>query len=179
MLADFLQSISPTTVDEVVWGDLRLRVAAHVHSELPPAKYVTSARCLVWRNASTGRQVLVVRDPDGIHVLPGGRCKADETFEQTARREVLEETGWRIGALQRLGFIHYQHVTPRPPDYPYPYPDFVQVVYHAVAETFAPAAREVDGYEIGAAFQPVAPALLQRVSSGDRAYLAALGAIHV
>jgi len=35
--------------------------------------------------------------------LPSGWVDADETPEQTARREVEEETGWRPGALTYLG----------------------------------------------------------------------------
>ncbi|HEX5365662.1 MAG TPA: NUDIX hydrolase [Acidimicrobiales bacterium] len=60
----------------------------------------------------------VVRDPDaGVLLLwrhrfttdtwgwevPAGRVEEGETPEETARRETLEETGWRPGPLHRLG----------------------------------------------------------------------------
>jgi 8-oxo-dGTP pyrophosphatase MutT (NUDIX family) len=60
----------------------------------------------------------VVHDPDrGVLLLwrhrfitdtwgwevPAGRIEIGETPEQAARRETLEETGWRPGALTKLG----------------------------------------------------------------------------
>ncbi len=43
------------------------------------------------------------RVDDGIWDLPGGLMELGETPEQTARREVFEETGLELGALKLLG----------------------------------------------------------------------------
>lgn len=39
----------------------------------------------------------------GLWSFPGGRAEPGEDAEATARRELLEETGLRVGALVRLG----------------------------------------------------------------------------
>jgi 8-oxo-dGTP pyrophosphatase MutT (NUDIX family) len=75
-------------------------------------------------------------EPTGTlaHVLVGGRAERDETPEETLRREVAEETGWRAEPVGVVGFRHFHHLAP-----PHaqladrPYPDFLQPVYAATA----------------------------------------------
>jgi len=54
-----------------------------------------------------GRDVLVLRRGDppkrGFLDTPGGFIDAGESIEGAARRELLEETGLRVGRLERLG----------------------------------------------------------------------------
>ncbi len=111
---------------------------------MPPLEYVTSSRCLVFKNDC----VVVQRDRDSTHIMPGGRRAADESPLETVRREVLEETGWVITDPLLVGLVHFTHLTPKPVGYAYPYPDFVQVVYMANAAEFVPDAKLDDDYEV-------------------------------
>lgn len=181
-LRAFLAGRRAGASESLAWfgGRLRLRLESYLSSELPPLYCVVSARAVVLRDD----RVLVVRDPDTTHVTPGGRRQPGESLEQTLRREVIEETGWGLGAIALLGFAHFHHLTPRPRDYRYPYPDFVHAVYAAQAGDFDAAARQSDGYELEARFRPVpeARALFVRpaptASTGQALYLdAALAAL--
>jgi 8-oxo-dGTP pyrophosphatase MutT (NUDIX family) len=153
--AEFLSAHDPQVREEVRWGELRLYVATYLCTRLPPVELITSARAVMLHAG----QVMVVRDPVSVHILPGGRLKAGESLEQALRRELLEETGWVIDQPHLLGIKHFRHRDARPADFAYPdhlYPDFFQAVHVAHARSFHPAARELDGYELDAAFQPVA-----------------------
>ena len=150
--AEFLSAHVAQAEEDYRWGELRLHVTSYLCRDLPPAELITSARAVVL--AADG--VLVVRDPTGVHILPGGRRQAGETLEQTVRREVLEETGWVIDPPRLLGVKHFRHVGPKPAGYRYLYPDFFQVVYGAQAHRFDPGSRETNGSELGAEFKPTA-----------------------
>ena len=119
--------------------------------EQPPETYVTSVRCLIFQDDS----VLAVSNREGRHILPGGRREAGETFEQTLRREVAEEAGWSVESISRLGFIHLQHLGPKPSGYLYPHPHFFQIVYTARASRHMPCLMRDDDYEEKAAFVPI------------------------
>jgi 8-oxo-dGTP pyrophosphatase MutT (NUDIX family) len=41
--------------------------------------------------------------------IPAGRVEQDETLEEAARRECLEETGWSIGLVDHLVTYRYAH----------------------------------------------------------------------
>jgi 8-oxo-dGTP pyrophosphatase MutT (NUDIX family) len=45
--------------------------------------------------------------PEGLWALPKGRIDADESPEQTALREVYEETGVRGRLVEKLGDVRY------------------------------------------------------------------------
>ncbi len=146
----FLAGKTPFCETETRWaeGTLPLRVRYFVSNEQPPERLVTSVRCLVLKDDS----VLVLRNREGCHILPGGRLEAGETFEQTLRREVVEETGWTIDAVSRLGFIHLEHLGPVPSGYRFPHPHFFQVVYTAGAVEYDPDSVRDDDYEDSSAF---------------------------
>ncbi|GLZ76001.1 hypothetical protein Afil01_08080 [Actinorhabdospora filicis] len=132
-IARLLAASTPAAVTEARWDwhgvPLPLRVAAHLTTAEPPDGLITSVRCLV----GVGDAIVVCETPLDVHVTPGGRREPGESLEDTAVREVREETGWIVtaGALVRLGFLHFEHLAPVPADYAYPAPDFFQVVYSA------------------------------------------------
>lgn len=170
LLAAFLAQRVPTIEEMVHWDDLRLRVTSYLTTETPPLAFVTSVRALVLYESS----VILVHAPDGTHILPGGRREEGEALTDTLMREVLEETGWTIDQLQMLGIKHYHHLTPMPPEYRYPYPDFVQIVYRARAQQYLPEAREIDGYELETKFIPTADALRLPLMPSDHMWLRAV-----
>lgn len=70
------------------------------------------------------------------NLIPGGRPDPGETPEETIIREVAEETGWLVKPIKMIGFRHFFHLEPRSPRTDRPYPNFIQPIYVAVAESF-------------------------------------------
>lgn len=54
-----------------------------------------------------GGEVAVVSPRKGVIALPKGHPDGDETLEQAATREVLEETGLVAEPVERLGEVRY------------------------------------------------------------------------
>ena len=148
---------------------MRLSVRSFLADTLPPIDYVTSVRCLLFKDDS----ILVERALDGIQVLPGGRREPGETLEQALRREVLEETGWAIDAARLLGCLHFHHLTPEPPGYAYPYPDFAQPIFMANAVSYVSDQRVHDDYVVESGFRPLAEVVQLTLQAGQRQLLAA------
>jgi len=167
-LVSFLAQCTLQVQEAVTWSDqIQLQVHSYISSSLPPANYVTSIRSLVLREQT----VLVVQDPERFHILPGGRIESGESFTQTLERELLEETGWTVNRIQYLGFQHFNHLTPKPEGYRYPYPDFLQVIFCADALTQLPEAKEVNGYELDTAFYPISDLSTLSLPKSERFYL--------
>lgn len=132
-MALVLARCSAVAAREESWwdGQLPLKVQAFVGACDVPEPLITSVRCVV----TTTDGVVRCHNRDGTHLWPGGRREPSETFEETAIREVLEETGWRLDpqSLRHLGWLHFEYLSPRPDDWPFPHPDFVQLLYAATA----------------------------------------------
>lgn len=142
----------PAAAKDEAWSDgqLPLRVRAFTGPIEAPEALITSVRCIV----TTDDGVVRCNNRDGSHLWPGGRREQGETFAETAIREVLEETGWRLDpeSLHPLGWLHYEYLTERPNDWPFPHPDFVQIVFTGTAGTRADTAdgrawTDTDGWE--------------------------------
>lgn len=151
-LSTFLARFKPVAQEEVVWGGkTHLLASCYIGSDVPPPEYITSVRSVVLR----GGEVLVLRNPDETHIMPGGRREKGETLQETLRREVLEETGWEMEPVAVLGFIHFHHLTPQPSSYLYPYPDFIHLLYLSLATEERLDARIPDDYEQESAFHSI------------------------
>ena len=146
-----------------MWGVSPLRVVSYL---LAPADE-SSVRALVFR----GNTILTLRNRDTTHIGPGGQREVGETIEATLRREVLEETGWTLGVPELLGFMHFHHLGPKPAGHPYRYPDFVQIVFLAEAETHLPDALLPDEYELASGFRPVVEARRLALTLAERLFL--------
>jgi len=126
MLKEFLADRMPLSFETATWGTIDLQIRHYASNELPPDHLVTSVRAVVLSSGS----VLVIREPTGDeHIVPGGRRKAGESLEDTVRREVLEETCWTVADLSILAVGHFHITGVVPEDYPYPSPDFLQLIY--------------------------------------------------
>jgi ADP-ribose pyrophosphatase YjhB (NUDIX family) len=169
-LKAYLVHHSPQVEEFVSWGNaFRFQVKSYLCQELPPLKFTTSVRSIVIHND----QVLVVSDPDGIHILPGGRVENGETFNEVIRRELLEETGWAVTTIHYLGIKHFHHLNPKPVEYHYPYPDFLQAIYVARASRFKAGAKEIGGYELAAEFHSTSDVQAMSLTRSDHVYLKA------
>src|SRR5690242_11830286 len=102
----------PATSEENVWPNgVHIRVDAQAVAEWQiPEELVTSVRCIT----RVGDGIVVCATPNDEHIWPGGRREDGETFEQTAIREVHEETGWQLdpSSLEQLGFLHFEKLQP-------------------------------------------------------------------
>ncbi len=121
-----------------VQGAMRVRLSLGL--TLPPAHVGSSILAIV---VNAERQVLFLwpATPSGsiLHLVIGGRALPGETPEDTAIREVGEETGWRIKPIRMIGFRHFFHLEPRVETTDRPYPDFIQPIYAAQALSFDPS----------------------------------------
>lgn len=78
-----------------------------------------------------------------------------ETPEETAIREVAEETRWKVKPIKMVGFRHFFYTEPRSLKTDRPYPHFIQPIYAVMAESFDPSAI-IPGDRIPAEFMEYA-----------------------
>lgn len=120
-----------------IQGEMRVRLS--LAKKLPPTHVSSSILSVV---VDSMQRVLFLwpseKSGNISQLLIGGRPEPGETPEETAIREVGEETGWRIKPIQMIGFRHFFHLEPRSMASDRPYPDFIQPIYAAVAVVFDP-----------------------------------------
>jgi len=69
---------------------------------------IQAAGGLVWRKSGKRREVLVIhRTRYDDWVLPKGKVKPGERWEETARREVEEETGYHVEIVSFADVLFY------------------------------------------------------------------------
>ena len=77
-------------------------------TDRPPVERAVSAGGVVYRRTPGGVEVVVCgRDADGVWGLPKGTPDAGESLEETAVREVSEETGLDVRIVGKVGVIEY------------------------------------------------------------------------
>ena len=151
-LASYLESLESIITEQVIWrgGQIHLDLNCYLTDRMPPDHLVSSARCII----IAGDQVLVLSNPDGDHIIPGGRREPDESPALAVVREVKEETGLDIEVDSHFAVMHFHHTTPKLPLYEYPYPDFLHIVYYVQLDQ--PATISVaDTYELDGTFIPI------------------------
>ncbi|WP_426574073.1 NUDIX hydrolase [Aquihabitans sp. McL0605] len=75
----------------------------------PERPQVLAAGGLVWRRTDGQLEVLLVHRPRyDDWSFPKGKCDPGESFEQTAEREVLEETGLQVAFGPELDEVRYR-----------------------------------------------------------------------
>ena len=176
--ADFLNGQTAVSTAKPIWQwqgkDVPLHERTYLCPTLPPDELISSARAILFR----GDEVMVIRDHDNEpYIVPGGRREPGETVLETLHREVQEETGWSLVDTAVLGFVHFQHLGPKPANYPYPYPNFVQVIFTAKATRFDATAIVEDAYVTSSSFQPIKKVLTWALKDGQKDLLRAAIAI--
>ena len=71
-----------------------------------------SAGGVVHRSGDRGVEVLLLETRGGVWGLPKGTPDAGESIEQTALREVREETGLEVALEDKIGMIEYWFARP-------------------------------------------------------------------
>ena len=73
-----------------------------------PVERAVSAGGVVFRVAADGPEIVICgRDSDGVWGLPKGTPDPGESLEQTAVREVTEETGLQVRIVNKIGVVEY------------------------------------------------------------------------
>ena len=76
--------------------------------------YEKSCGAVVFTCSGKNIQYVIVQSLEGYYGFPKGHCEADETDEETALREVWEETGLRVHILPNFRSVD-EHPIPQKP----------------------------------------------------------------
>jgi len=113
------------TVNNLPWLPRPSEASLYITDELPPKEQCSTAAGFVFN----GENILLARLRDRDWDIPGGIIDARETPEETAIREVWEETYVRVKIVELIGVQETEVFCPKPFRYPWPYPISMQVFY--------------------------------------------------
>ncbi len=167
-LTRFLKKNSSFHEGPIQWGETELLLRCFLTAEMPPLSLVSSARAVVIQRG----QVLVIRDKateeqavEAQAILPGGRLEEGESPEEALAREMAEETGWEVERKGIIGALQLHHLSPKPEDHKYPYPDFMHVIYRASAKRKIPESEQLEPPEYECWFEERALLTLDNLES--------------
>ncbi len=166
---EFLRDYSPVNVEVHTWsaGEIELTISSFITCDEPPPQLVSSVRALVFRDES----ILLMHNVDGSHIHPGGRVEAGESHLDALRRELVEEAGVKITDVHPLGFMHLRHKTPKPPNYPFLYPDFYWPIFVAECAGDSEETQVQDDYELSSEFVPIVDLDRSALTAGELVFL--------
>ena len=166
---EFLKRYSPVTVEGSVWGagEIELTVSTYITCDEPPPQLVVSVRALVFRDES----ILLMQNVNGPHILPGGRVEVGESHLDALSREIVEEAAVEISGVRPLGFMHLRHETPKPPNYPYLYPNLFWPIFRAEYSGDSDLTLEPDDYELSSEFVLIDDLDRSALTAAELAYL--------
>ena len=133
-------------------GAIELRLRSYLTQRTPPIEHVGSVRAVITR----GNEVLLMRNRDGYHVLPGGKLEPGESAIAALRREIREETGWSECDAEQLGLIHLEHLTPKPPGHVGHYPECLWIIYRGRVGRYDERAKLQGDFEVESSFRTAA-----------------------
>ena len=77
-------------------------------------KYEKSCGTVVFTRTDAGIRYVIIQSLEGYYGFPKGHCEMGETEEETALREVYEETGLRVRILPGFRYVD-EHSIPNKP----------------------------------------------------------------
>ena len=77
------------------------------------------------------------------------------------------------GKTAVIGTYHFEHLTPKPPDYKYPYPHFFWPIFVAQADQFHPEALQPEKYAVSSEFQLISEVISWGLGDGQLELLTA------
>ena len=77
-------------------------------------KYEKSCGAVVFTRTDAGIRYVIIQSLEGYYGFPKGHCEMGETEEETALREVYEETGLRVRILPGFRYVD-EHSIPNKP----------------------------------------------------------------
>jgi len=88
------------------------RASSRLDDAAPAPRTAVAAGGVIYRFGDSGTEiVLVARRREQLWALPKGTPEASETIEETALREVREETGLHASIVDVLGTVRYSFTT--------------------------------------------------------------------
>jgi 8-oxo-dGTP diphosphatase len=138
----------------VMWGEgtIPVKISTYLSDSMAPEKYISSSRSIVFK----GNSVLVIsQDNRHQYILPGGTLEPGESPLEALHREILEETGWTIGNIKHIGFMHLHNTGNKPPDYKYPFPDSIWSIFISEAIEYKPEMKIPDEWVYDSEFRDI------------------------